>query len=244
MSFPRWLPVAAVLVLFGMLIGGPGLLPSSGQVSAQDDPNVQTVTVTGHAVANQAPDMAIVQVGVVTQAGSATEAREQNAAAMARLRSALEQAGVAAGDMSTSHFSLHPVYDYGPNGREPRISGFQVEQVLQVKTKQVDKVGALIDAAVSAGANRISGVQFSLSDPESLRNRLFDNAVQDAREKAERLSAAAGMQVTRVLKIEEQAGGPIPIIRRINVEAVTADTVITPGDQEVSASVTVVFEMR
>lgn len=244
MSLPRWLPIVAVMAVFGLLIAGPSLLPGNSPVAAQTDGEVQTVTVIGHAVAKQAPDTAMIQVGVVSRAKTAKEAREQNAQAMDRLRNGLQRAGVAAGDISTSHYSLNPVYDYGTDGREPRITGFQVEQMLEVKTKQVDQVGALIDAAVAAGANRVQGVQFGLSDPTALRNRLFDNAVQDARQKAERLASAAGLQVTRVLEIEEQFESRLPVFTRVQAEAVVADTVITPGDQEVSVSVLAVFEMR
>lgn len=244
MSMPRWLPAAALVALLGLAIVGPGLLTPSDPVAAQNDPEVRTVTVTGQAVAKQAPDTATLQVGVVTQANTATAARDQNAEAMAKLREALKRAGVADGDIATSSFSIHPMYDYGPDGREPRISGFQVEQMLQVETKQVDRVGALIDAAVSGGANRVHGVQFSVSDPTALRNHLFDSAVQDARQKAERLAAAAGARVTRVLQIHEHADARTPIVMRVQADAAAAGTIITPGEQDVAASVTVVFEMQ
>ncbi len=244
MSSPRWLLVVAVIALLGLLIMSPGVFPAHPPVAAQTGGDVRTVTVTGHAVTSQAPDMATIHVGVVSQAGTATEAREQNAAAMEQLRSGLQRAGVAAGDMSTSYFAIQPVYDYGAGGREPRISGFQAEQMLQIKTKQVDQVGALIDAAVAAGANRVHGVEFSLSDPTALRNRLFDSAVNDARQKAELLAKTAGLQVARVLTIEENIGSSSPVVMRLATDTAAAGTVITPGDQEVSASVTVVFEMR
>src|SRR5690606_8866725 len=98
MSSPRWLLVVAVIALLGLLIMSPGVFPAHPPVAAQTGGDVRTVTVTGHAVTSQAPDMATIHVGVVSQAGTATEAREQNAAAMEQLRSGLQRAGVAAGD--------------------------------------------------------------------------------------------------------------------------------------------------
>ena len=194
-----------------------------------------TVTTIGHGVVTAVPDEAIVSAGVHTQATSATEALSQNAKLMNSVVAALQGAGGT--DLQTQQVSLYP-----QTNAQNQVTAYAADDSVSAKAKIAD-AGALIDAAVGAGANTVDGPNLDVSDQDALYRDALGKAVEDARAKAEALAQAGGFGVGQVSSVtEETASAPMPVLQAAVVKS--AATPIEPGTQDVTADVTVTFRIN
>ncbi|MCF6274951.1 MAG: SIMPL domain-containing protein [Robiginitomaculum sp.] len=201
------------------------------------------VSATGQAV--QAPDRASVSAGVVTQAATAGEAMRANAKQMNAAFKALKAAGIKDRNITTSQMSLQPQYDY-QNRKAPRITGYEVRNTVSAMSDDLDKVGSMLDALVSAGVNNINGVTFSIKDAKSARAKARMDAIAQARTKAENMAKAAGVRLGKVLEIRE--GGwsapppqPMMMARSMDMES---STPVAAGEQTLSVTVNIIFALE
>ncbi|HME30877.1 MAG TPA: SIMPL domain-containing protein [Pseudolabrys sp.] len=199
----------------------------------------KTVTVTGEATVGVAPDTAIIRIGVSSQEKTAREAGEANAKQMTLVLAAIKAGGIAERDIQTSRLSLQPQYD--PNkGGTARLTGFQATNQVTVRLRDIDNLPAVLDRAISAGANEMSGIEFMVSEQSKLLDQARDDAMADARRKAELYAKAAGAKLGQVVSISEE--GPTPQPRPI--QAVRAGAVpVAPGEQTLRAIVSVSYEL-
>lgn len=190
----------------------------SSPAFAQEFSQPGTIAIDGHGEVVSAPDTAFVTSGVTTQGATAREALDANTAAMTELIQTLKDAGIEARDIQTSGFSVNPNYVYtdarDANGYQlpPKINGYQVYNTVNVRVRQLDTLGAVLDKAVNVGANTINGVTFSVSDTSELLNEARKQAFADAKEKAELYAKTAGVELGELRAITEvqNMGGPIP----------------------------------
>ncbi len=223
---------------------------SCSPVSAHDSSNTVQhemsqgklyVAATGHAA--QAPDQAKVSAGVVTQAPTAGDAMRQNAAQMTSAFAALKRAGIEARNITTSQMSLQPQYDY-QNRKAPRITGYEVRNTVTAKTYNLEEVGPMLDALVSAGVNNINGVTFSIKDSKSAKAKARLDAIAQAREKAENMAKAAGVRLGKVLEIRENSSmRPQPAMYMARMSAESAATPISAGEQTLSVTVNITYAL-
>jgi uncharacterized protein YggE len=222
---------AAVLAVAAFAgIGRPEA--ARGEVATPD-----TVTTLGHGVITVAPDQATVTAGVHTQAASASAALAANAKLMNAVLAALKAAG---GDkLQTQQVSLYPQTD--PQGQ---VTGYVADNSVSASTKIAD-TGALIDAAVGAGANTVGGPTLSVSDRDARYRDALGKALADARLKAEALAKAGGFGVGPISSVTEQSGGgPTPMFQAATGSAKADSTPIEPGTQDVTADVSVTYRIR
>jgi uncharacterized protein len=245
-----------VVRIRGIVIGGvmAALLamPSgvSGQLVGQE--TERTIRVAGSGEFQAQPDEASIRVGVETFAPTAREAGEENARLMDALIRALTEAGVARNDLRTSGYALHPEYtpQREPGMTEPRIRGYRAVNQLSVRTRDLTRVGALIDVALGAGANRMHGVEFGLRDSSAAEAEALARAVARARASAETIAAALGVRLGAVLDASTTATPVQPFFRDeramgMDVAALQmAPTPIEPGEQTVRAMVSLVFAIE
>jgi len=172
--------------------GRPVNVPSTGQGS-ETRPN--TISISGTGIVWATPDIAQVSVGVVTQSISATEAQQNNAATVTKVIQALTDVGVSKEDVKTIGYSLSPRYSY--DGQQTLI-GYECRNMIAVTTKNTSEVGKLIDVAVGAGANEVSGVFFTVSEVKraQLMTDAIKKAVGDADAKAQAIASALGVTIT------------------------------------------------
>jgi uncharacterized protein len=197
------------------------------------------VTVTGEATVAVAPDTAMIRLGVSTQEKTAREASEANAKQMTAVLAAIKDTGVADRDIQTSRLSLQPQYDPNKSGTA-RLTGFQASNQVTVRIRDIDKLPTVLDRAITAGANEMSGIEFVVSEQSKLLDQARDDAIADARRKAELYAKAASAKLGRVVSITEE--GPAPPPRPI--QAMRAGAVpIAPGEQTLRAIVTVSYEL-
>jgi uncharacterized protein YggE len=164
----------------------------------------------------------------------------ENSRAMAKVVEALKHAGVASKDLQTQYVSLDPRYDQ--QGRE--VVGYSASNSVSAVVRELSQVGDVIDAAISAGANNVSGPSLSRGDRDKLYREALDSAMADAKAKAEVLAKAAGVAVGAVQSMTEgqQGGGPVPL--GFAAARLDAATPIEAGTTNIAATVRVVFAIR
>ena len=204
-----------------------------------------TVSISATGSVEREPDIVVMTTGVQTEAKTAAQAAADNARQMANVFKAVEAAGIAEKDMQTSNFSLSPRYDYSSRGGPPRLAGYTASNQLSVTVRDLDKLGETMDAIISAGSNTFNGLQFALDDPSDALDEARRDAMQEARERAELYAAAAGLEVKRIVTINEAGGyNPRPMpMARARTEAMDASTPIATGEVGYSITVNVVFEL-
>ncbi|HEY2942787.1 MAG TPA: SIMPL domain-containing protein [Vicinamibacteria bacterium] len=226
-------------VLAAMLLA----LPAAAQSPAA--PAAETVSVHGTGRAELTPDRAVFTVGVQTMAPTVAAAVQESNARASAIIAALKRLGAADRDIRTSQVSIYPQQEQTA-GRAPKIAGYQVSNSITVSREDPAAVGKFLQAAVDAGANSVSGVGFTVSDPARGRDAALQAAFADARAKAEILARAAGRSLGRALNIVE--GGavrpPVPMQYEKLALGRSADVPIEAGTEEVSFGVSVVFELR
>ena len=199
------------------------------------------ITVTGEGVVQIVPDIATLVIGVTTQGETAAEALSANSTALDAVMARLTAAGVQARDMQTSNLSLNPNWT-GYDSSTPTISGYVAANMLTVRVRALDTIGAVLDAAVADGANTLNGLTFGLADPGPVLNEARKAAVVDARARAELLAGAAGVKLGRIISISE-AGSPASPMPMFKLEASDAAVPVASGELGITAMITVFYEI-
>lgn len=245
------LSVFAVLLIFGLAASALSL-PSvfAAENSQASDPNqptenapLRTISVNGSGKVTLDPDIATINIGVHTENTNAQEAVAQNNEDAQAVIDALKGFGIADKDIQTSNFSIYPRQDYDNEGQVRGIT-YVVDNSVMVKVRDLESIGAVLDATVKAGANSINGIQFSVEDPSAAYEAALGVAVESARNRAEVLAQAAGVELGEVQTISTYIGGvPTPYYGdiRIMAEAAAAEVPISPGQTDITVDVNVVY---
>jgi uncharacterized protein YggE len=178
-------------------------------------------------------------VTVSSQGKTARAASDANAKDMTVVLAAIKESGVADRDIQTTSLSLQPQYDPKQTGAA-RLIGFQVNNQVTIKIRDVGKLSAVLDRAIAAGANEMSGIEFVVSEQEKLLDQARAAAIADARHKAELYANAAAMKIGRVVAISEE-GSVLP--RPYQSMRAGVAPAIAPGEQTLRAVVTVSYEL-
>jgi uncharacterized protein YggE len=221
--------------------------------SAQNTPTPQVaptpgtlLTVSAEGKVEGRPDMATINLGVTTEGQTAQAALQENARRMTALTAALRRAGIAERDIQTSNVSVYPQQQYR-EGQQPLITGYQANNSVTAKVRNIDNTGRVIDAAIAAGGNTVNGVSFSYADPDAQLDAARRDAITEARRRADLYASALNMRVVRVVQVVEGGGYsppmPVPMLQRMEA-AQDASTPIAPGQIETTAQVSVTFELR
>ena len=221
------------------------LLSLSLPARADDD---RVIEVQGSASVSLTADLATVEIGVETTHADVSQAQSENTRLMNAVIDALKNAGVADEDLITSNFNVYAGYDYNYSslGTEERTRTYTVSNMLSVTVRDLATIGQLLEIAVDAGANQIYGLNFSSTQNNAAYEKALTRAVEDAREKALILCTAAGVDLGQLVTIRSQDTGYVYGARNtLTLDAAAAKgAAIVSGDVQVSASVTLVFEIR
>lgn len=217
--------------------------PLAAQEAQQKDRDVPILTVAGTGQARVAPDEATVRLGVVAQAPTARAAQDQVNRAAGAVLDAIRKLGVPAERIQTTGLSLSPQYSQSNSSSQgPRITGYQAANSVTVGVDDLAKVGPVIDAGLTSGANTLDGVDFGLRDDGAARAAALADAVRAAGAKAEALAKALKVRLVELLEVAE--GGvaisppPSPFKARLAMAAPMAATPVSAGEVGVEASVT------
>jgi uncharacterized protein len=226
--------------------------------TADDEkPVLRTITVNGLGKIPMPPNVADVNVGVSSHAGTAQAAFLANNECMAALMNVLRERGIASKDIQTSMISIQPQYAQQyeqqpirpPGPQSPlKIVGYQVQNTVRITAHDLKKLGPLLDAIVGAGANQVSGISFRIDNPETLLNEVRKEAIVDAARTAKLLADAAGMVLGAPVSIRDETGtpsSPVPLpVGPYAMAAPSTNMPISPGEQELRVTVQVVYELK
>jgi hypothetical protein len=205
------------------------------------------LNLSAYGTVRVAPDMATINLGVVTEAPTAAEAMRQNAGRMTALVAALKKQGIAEKDVQTSGLSLNAVYDYQPN-ETPKLRGYQASNQVTVTVYNLDKLGQTVDATVAAGGNQVNGISFGLRDPQKAEDAARLEAVKRLQAKADLYAKATGMRLVGLKSLTEGGGytphPPVPMMAMAKREAADASTPVSAGELELRVDVQGVYEVE
>jgi uncharacterized protein YggE len=223
----------ACATIAGMLLAAP--------VLAQTMPPA-VISVTGEATVSVPPDLAQIDGGVTTEAKTAREASDANNAAMGKVLLALKGAGIDEKDFQTARLSLQP--QTAPNRTGPSaIVGYRASNRVTLRLRDVTKVASVIDTLVAAGANDIGGINFMVSQASKLLDEAREQAIADARRKAEIYAKAAGVTLGAPISISE-AGAPGPILYRKMAAGMAASAPVAQGEETLAVTVGVSWAIK
>lgn len=191
------MPKTLVFLTFGLLAFAA---PASAQTQTPQGPPV--IVTSGEGVVHIAPDRAWVTIAAETRDKSAQAAQTANTQAMTAVIAQIKAAGVAADAIQTSGYTMQPEFDYA-NGRQS-LRDYVARNQVQVRVDTLPKLGEILTAAVGTGATNVSGVRFDLKNREAVERQALTEAVRDARARADAIAAGAGVQIDRVLRIQEE----------------------------------------
>ena len=207
------------------------------------------IWVSGQGEVTATPDIATLSLGVEVQAESVATAREQAAEAMDEIMAVLADNGIAEKDIQTQHFSIYPVTRWDKDDEEQVIVGYRVTNTVSAKIREIDKAGTIIDTVAAAGGDftRINSIYFSVDDPSDYYEEAREEAMADAKAKAEQLAELAGGSLGKATYISESSYAPSSVYRGVDVyeeSAMAPETSISPGEMEISLSVQVAYTIQ
>lgn len=241
-----WMAIAAAAgaALTAAVPAGAQNAPAHPPMMVPWDGTRLDVVATGEA--RRVPDVAVISAGVVTDAPTAQQALADNNRRMEAVFAALQRAGIAERDIQTASVNLNPRYDYS-NDREPQLLGYSASNQLSVTFRDIERAGAIIDALVAEGVNQVNGPSLQVDEPEEALDEARRDALTRARARAELYAEAVGMRVARIVAISEAGGGaqpPMPMMRMQADAAEASSLQIAPGEQRLTATVTVTFALE
>jgi uncharacterized protein YggE len=207
----------------------------------------QGIWVSGQGEVTVTPDLATLWLGVEAQAGTVAEAQAQANEAMDNVMAALTDGGVDEDDIQTQYFSIDQVTRWDNDKNEEIVIGYRVSNMVTAKIREIDNVGAIIDAVAAAGGDyiRINSLAFSVDDPSPYYEEVRQEAVNDAREKAEQLADLAGVSLGAPTYISEGTIYPPVVYRDVGVPAPVEGggnmTSVSPGEVDISLNIQVAY---
>lgn len=218
-------------------VPGAVLAEPPADLPAQVAANSGTITVTGVGQVSTPADMATITLGVRTLGETAEEALNENSQQVQSVLQALRDEGIASADIETSSIQLYPQYDR--TGETQDITGFEASNIVTATIRDIDALGGILDAAVSAGSNTIQNIQFQANQAEDLVAQARELAVENARDKAEQLAGLFEVDLGAVTRIDETSSSPVtPTARQVEF-AEDASVPVQPGSQSITVQVLV-----
>ena len=217
-------------------------MPASLFAQQAPQPAPPSIVVTGSAQVEAQPDQATVRLGVVRQASAAQAAQDQANVASKEILAVIGKLGIPPQKIQTSRLTLTPNY----RGDPPKIVAYSASNIIAIELDDLARVGPVIDAGLTAGANQLEGVRFRLKNDIAVRERALRDAVMEARRKAEVIAEALGVRLAGVLEVSDSGvfvaeRGQGQFVAR--AAGLAADTPVSPGELDVNANVTVRYRV-
>jgi uncharacterized protein YggE len=238
-----WVISGLLLIMIAALLSG-----CSGSSEKIISSQQEGIWVTGMGKVAAMPDLATLSLGIEAQEATVAQAQTQASQVMNEVISALESQGITEEDIQTQSFSIQQVTRYNPDTQQETVIGYKVTNVVTVKIRALERVGMVIDAVAEAGGDltRINNISFSIEDPSTYYDEARITALEDAKDKAEKISTLAGINLGKPTYISEATQVPGPIRLSLNETtpvAAPTETPISPGEIEVTLTIQVAYEI-
>jgi uncharacterized protein YggE len=238
--------VVAYLAVLPGLAAKPALAETNLPQTAVTPAAPSGIQVTGTGDVHVTPDLAVTNIGIEVTSATLSEATDEANTKMAAVIDKIKGLGVADKDIQTTSYNVNPLTDQsGSNNSTPKITGYRVSNQVSVTVRKIGDLGKILDAATSAGANNIYGVNFGVADPTSFQQQARAAAVKDAQDKANQLAQAGGLTLGKIVSIDEtQESQPIPRSAAPLAFSAAGSVPIQTGELEISVSVNVRFALQ
>jgi hypothetical protein len=243
--------IISVIAILALCASSVSSLGTISEVNAVNSDDTTTISVSGTGLREIAPNQATIYLGVETQSAHVSEALEENSLKMDAVIKAMEKLGVPKEDIETRYFSIYPIRDYEKRGEE--IIGYQVTNEVTIELHDLDIIGEVIDTAIASGANRVTGVEFGLTEAEELELRqiALKEACDDARRKADAIASGLGLTIVGVSTVRESSvyiypyrAGGFDEYAMVSATPSSIPPPIEPRDVQVSATIEVVYKCQ
>lgn len=170
--------------------------------------NVITVSATNDVFAK--PDLALTVFSVLSEAKTVSGVMQDNTAKMNAIIAFVKDRGVEDKDVKTTGFNISPRYEWREKTGERVLAGYEVSQSLQVKMRDLTKIGDIIQGATEAGANDVGNLQFTVDNEDALKEEARAKAIKEAKNKAETLAGQLGIRLVKIINFSESGDFPMP----------------------------------
>lgn len=206
-----------------------------------------TISVSGEGKEFVKPDIATIRVGVVKQSADLLKAQRDAKEVVDRVLVLLKEKNIADKDIKTTSFSIYPQYDYKDGVQKFR--GYEVRQTLEVKMRDLSKVGEVLGGVAGAGANEVGSLNFTVDDPKAVQEKARATAITEAKQKAERLAKELGVRLIKITSYSESGGAqpPMPYFSKAEFGmgmGGAADVAVPTGENEIKMNVSITYEIK
>ena len=223
------------------------LLVSTNQI-ANTAATTNTVSFSGEGKVIAKPDVAKIQLSIVTEALVSKTAQDDNSKKSKAITDYLKKQNIDDKDIKTTGYNIYPQYKYPQYGGRPQITGYQVNQSLEVKIRNLDNASNILDGVVTAGANQIGGLSFEIDNPDALRAEARSKAITNAKKKANELQSQVGISLGKIINFSENTGGyPVPILyeaKGMGGDISNGGPSIPSGENEITVNVTLTYQIK
>ncbi len=213
-----------------------------------------TVSVSGTGEVYAKPDLATIDFSVRTEKETVEEALSENSTKMNEVINKMKEEGVKEENLKTTSFNIRPRYEYRETNKEiypPTgervLVGYEVLQTLQIKTKELEKVGNLIDTATQAGANEVDSFNLSIENEDEFKKQAREKAIALAKEKASNISTQLGVELGKIINFNEQTSIPrysYDMAQGLGgAETKSAAPTIEAGENKIEVSVSITYQI-
>lgn len=240
-------PFAWILTFFILLFVYTKLVgPIPFSVNSITTIKSTTFDVTGEGKVTAIPDLALINVGVSASALTVKEAQDQLNKNINKVSDAIKKLGIDSKDIQTTNYNINPDYDFSLGTQ--KIKGYSANTNLSIKVRQIDKANDVIDQATANGANQVGGISFDVDDKSKFEDQARQQAVGEAKKKAENAAKIAGFRLGRIINYSENQSGffrPVPMMARLDMKAEGgAPTEVEPGSTDITVSITLSYEIQ
>ncbi len=240
------LHAAALGLALSVAAAAPAALAQMAPSAADTMFKATTFNLSATGETRVAPDIASINLGVMTEGKTAADALAANATRMTAVMASLKKAAIAEKDIQTSNLSVNPQYRYVEN-QAPVLIGYQVSNQVTVAVRDLKKLGAAVDATVNAGANQVNGISFGLADPTTAENAAREAAVRALTAKADLYARATGYRIVRLVTLSEGGGytpqPPMPLAAMAMRSEAKDSTPVSSGELSVRIDITGLYEL-
>lgn len=254
-TFPILLIVLGVAVVLGLVLApqlGRSVSNTPTTVKAQEQTTPETqrqVTVQGRAAVEAVPNTAVVRLGVVTQAATATLALDRNSQQVSVVLARIKELAIAEQDIQTNAFWVSPLYNRDEQEpvtpqTAPEITGYRVTNTLEVVVSDLSNLGAVLGAAVEAGANQVYGVELRVDNAATLREQAQADAFRDAQSQAQQIAQAVGATLGPAVTIDTTTNMAPPVSMTAIGDRASGAVPVQAGSEAIEVSIRVTFALE
>lgn len=235
-----------IIIMVIMVVSGVMTFLGKNRYYKNNNTNSNLIYFSGEGKVYTKPDVAFVDFSVVTQGARINDVQDANSKKMNKVITFLKSSGIEEKDIKTTNYSLYPQYVY-EGYRVPQITGYQINQTVSIKIRDLDKVGEILQGVVEVGINQVNSLYFGVENDEELKEQAREMAIKDAKEKAEKLASQIGVNLKKIVGFSETTNGyPVPMYGKgeYGIGGGGNSPNIEIGENEITVNITLTYEIE